>query len=92
MELCMYHESLGPRVTAALVAAAQAALDAGADTRGVSALMLHLADSARINGGPLPEAIPVAKRLLAIAASEAEPYCGSTFSAKKLLSPSLSHR
>jgi hypothetical protein len=62
-----------PRVVPALVRAAEAALDAGGGTRGVSGYILLLRDCASIVG-PLPETAALARRLRDVAATEAAPH------------------
>jgi hypothetical protein len=62
-----------PRVVPTLVSAAEAALDAGAGTSGVSSYILFLRDCANIVG-PLPETAALARRLRKIAATEAAPH------------------
>jgi hypothetical protein len=59
-------------VVTTLIEAVTAALDAGCGSRGAAASIQQLRDCTNILG-PLPEAAPVARRLLAVAAAEAEP-------------------
>jgi hypothetical protein len=75
--------SIRHRVAAALIDAVSAALDAGGGSLGAAVGIQLLADCANI-AGPLPEAIPVATRLLAIAATEEVPYLVATGAARDL--------
>ena len=58
------------RVVPTIVRAAAAALDAGAGTAGVVELLHLLRDCRAIAGRPLPEAAPLARRVLELAATE----------------------
>jgi hypothetical protein len=76
--------SVRSRVAAALIAAAEAALDAGGGSQGAMPALLSLRDCVRIEG-PLPEAVPVAERLLIIADAEQDPCTLATGSAQRVL-------
>ncbi len=71
------------RVVPTLIRALGAALDTGAGTRDIAGYILLLRDCASICG-PLPELAPLAKRLLEVAAREADPYPFSDLAARWL--------
>jgi hypothetical protein len=86
VQLYQREPSVRARVVATLIDAASRALDAGGSTRETSSFFLQLADCATIDG-PLPEAEPVARRLLAIADGEVDPYPAAVHRAQRLLGP-----
>jgi hypothetical protein len=83
VELFQDEPSTRPRVVAALIDAADAGLDAGGGTRDAGAFVAQLADLVALDG-PLPEATPVARRLLDVAAGEAQPYTVTVNPARRL--------
>jgi hypothetical protein len=72
------------RVVRALLDAGNAALDAGGGTLDAGGYVTQLADCIKL-GGPLPEVVPLARRLLLVAASETEPYPFAVSTAKQLV-------
>lgn len=73
------------RVVPAIVRATDAALDAGAGTAGVVELLHLLRDCRAIAGRPLPDAVPLARRVLELAETEPEPERRATAVARRLL-------
>jgi hypothetical protein len=71
------------RVIRALIDAGNAAFDMGGSTHNAGIYVAQLADCVTL-GGPLPEAGPLARRLLDAARTEADPYTFGVMGARKI--------
>lgn len=71
------------RIVDALIAAGNAALDAGGGSLDAGQYVIQLAECVTV-GGPLPQAAPLGQRLLDVAATETDPYPVAVGRAKRL--------
>jgi hypothetical protein len=85
VDLFRYNHEARPRAAAALIAATEAALEAGGGSHSAAGTFVaQLADCATI-AGTLEEAAPVARRLLEVAARESSPRAFAVMSARRLV-------
>jgi hypothetical protein len=83
VQILQHEPSTKTHIIRTLIEAGDAALDASGGTHDAGKFVAQLAECSKL-AGPIPEAAPLARRLLDAAAREADPYPFAVAAAKRL--------